>query len=98
MSKLYVFTDDSWWDDNGCSCCEPHLMPCFNIDREYHPNFTVNHSCHSEEECWESVLIHEGILDEYWEWYKDLDDDTDEGEYLSNLLRENRLKVVIRVN
>ncbi len=27
----YVFKNDSWWDDNGCDCCEPTHMECYNF-------------------------------------------------------------------
>lgn len=56
--KTYEYTDDSWWDDNGCSCCEPLLMPCYNLlDIE-------TYSCHSEEDCYRQALEIEGVLDE----------------------------------
>lgn len=32
IGKHYVFTDESWWDDNGCSCCDPLEMTYYNCD------------------------------------------------------------------
>lgn len=31
MRKFY-FTDDSWWDYLGCSCCEASLMEAYNSE------------------------------------------------------------------
>lgn len=31
MSKYY-FTNDSWWDSPGCSCCEATLMEAYNSE------------------------------------------------------------------
>ena len=29
-AKHFIFTDDSWWDSNGCDCCEDQLMEAYN--------------------------------------------------------------------
>lgn len=31
MKKFY-FTDNSWWDSQGCSCCEASLMEVYNSE------------------------------------------------------------------
>lgn len=31
MNRFY-FTDDSWWDSPGCSCCEASLMEAYNSE------------------------------------------------------------------
>ena len=49
----FTFTDDSWWDDNGCSCCEPILMACYNSD-DTEPSLG---SAHSTEDCYAQALI-----------------------------------------
>lgn len=28
----FTFTDDSWWDSPGCSCCEASLMEAYNSE------------------------------------------------------------------
>ena len=28
--KVY-FKNDSWWSSNGCDCCEPSFMECWNF-------------------------------------------------------------------
>ena len=28
--KKFQFTNDSWWDSPGCSCCEASLMEAYN--------------------------------------------------------------------
>ncbi len=81
--KTYEYTDDTWWDDNGCDCCEPVEMPCYNLieDHElYYP-----YSCHSVEECYRQVLEIEGIIDE------DFEDDID----FEQMCRDNGIEVII---
>jgi len=39
--KTYYFIDDSYHASNGCDCCEPDYMPCFNISTEEHPDFDI---------------------------------------------------------
>lgn len=65
--KTYYFLDDSWWDDNGCSCCEPIQMECYNIDTLEHPDIFQNGSAHSLEDCWRQVLEWEKVIEEDFE-------------------------------
>lgn len=47
MKKFY-FTDDSWWDSPGCSCCEASLMEAYNSE-DTDPSLGTAHSkldCH----------------------------------------------------
>lgn len=30
--RRFHFTDDSWWDSPGCSCCEASLMEAYNSE------------------------------------------------------------------
>ena len=30
--RHFVIKDVSWWDDNGCSCCEAQLIEAYNCD------------------------------------------------------------------
>lgn len=30
--KRFYFTNDSWWDSPGCSCCEASLMEAYNSE------------------------------------------------------------------
>lgn len=30
--KKFKFTNDSWWDSPGCSCCEASLMEAYNSE------------------------------------------------------------------
>lgn len=35
--KIYIFSDDSYYDNPGCSCCESTLVEAFNCpDVSYH--------------------------------------------------------------
>ena len=27
---VYEYADDTWWDDNGCDCCEAVSVECYN--------------------------------------------------------------------
>ncbi|MBG23696.1 MAG: hypothetical protein CMF22_10260 [Idiomarinaceae bacterium] len=89
MIKTYYFLDDTWSFSNGCSCCEPLEMPCYNIDTDEHPDFSLWYgSAASFEECCEQVLMHEGILSE--------DSTIDfSSKALKELLVKNDLRVVI---
>lgn len=57
-TPVYTFTEGSWWDGNGCSCCEPTKMVYYNNDEGLIP-----HSLHSEESCYASALSHFFKLD-----------------------------------
>lgn len=30
--KRFYFTDDSWWESPGCSCCEASLIEAYNSE------------------------------------------------------------------
>jgi|SRR5690554_5341822 len=89
--KVYYFMDDSFYASNGCSCCEPDYMECFNIDTRKHPDFDLTlGSAHSEEDMMEQVLIHEGLLDyKHFSNYDELD------EYVRDMFQKNGFKIVI---
>lgn len=94
--KTYYFIDDSYYASNGCDCCEPDYMSCFNIDTEEHPDFDLTlGSAHSEEDMMEQVLIHEGLLDPYWYVDAIFESSVDHDNYVKNLFKENDLKIVI---
>lgn len=40
--KTLVIRRESWWDSNGCSCCEPTEMPYYDVylDGERVMNYT----------------------------------------------------------
>lgn len=40
--KKYYFTDDSWWDSPGCSCCPATLMEAYNSE-DTHPSLGTAH-------------------------------------------------------
>lgn len=95
--KTYYFIDDSYYASNGCSCCEPDYMHCFNIDTEEHPDFDLTlGSAHSEEDMMEQVLIHEGVLHHLW-YNEDTFDDLFESVdgYIRNTFREHGFKIII---
>jgi len=56
----FYFTNDSWWDSPGCSCCEPTLMEAYNSE-DTDPSLGT---AHSELDCYiqaiASVLIKRG--------------------------------------
>lgn len=68
--KTYEFVEESWYASNGCSCCEPVLMECYNILGDYY----TNGSAHSVEDCYRLVLELEGVIDEDLDFdYNDVD-------------------------
>lgn len=71
--KNYVFTDDSWWFSNGCSCCEDYLMESYNSDQTC-GNFG---SASSEEDCYlQAIATEKG-----WEYWEDVPDNYREMSY-----------------
>ena len=93
MTKTYYFIDDSFYASNGCSCCEPDYMHCFNIDTEKHPCFSPTFgSAHSDEDMMEQVLIHEGLLESDWYFVYDGED---EASYIRDLFSKRGFKIVI---
>lgn len=83
--KQYYFTDDSWWDSCGCSCCPSTLMVCYNSDDTDH---TLG-SAISVEDCWVQAIISEigryNISDDYEEslWYMSLEELKEEAKNLN---------------
>ena len=75
MNKHFVFTNDSMYVGNGCSCCEPDYMEVYNSDET---DGTLG-SAHSEEECYVqaimTVLGRENINDEIEEGLRILEND-----------------------
>lgn len=53
MNKRFVFTNDSMYVGNGCSCCEPDYMEVYNSDET---DCTLG-SAHSEEECYIQTIV-----------------------------------------
>lgn len=49
----YYFTDDSWWDSPGCSCCEATLMEAYNSE-DTDPSLGT---AHYELECYIQAII-----------------------------------------
>lgn len=94
MPKTYYFIDDSYFSSNGCDCCEPDYMPCYNIDTEEHPDFDLTlGSAHSEEGMMEQIMIHEGLLDP--QWYLDCESDEGLDEYVRDMFRRYGFKIII---
>lgn len=49
VKDVYIFVKGSWWDSNGCSCCEPMEMIYFNCDK-------VPHTVYTEDGCYTAAL------------------------------------------
>lgn len=71
MSKKYLFTNDSYFDSPGCSCCDSYPVEVYNSD-DTDCNLG---SAHSYEECYvQSILTSMGgqsvvsdeMLEELW--------------------------------
>lgn len=61
--KEYIFKRDSYWTDNGCSCCEADEWEIF--DCTSHPE-DICHTLHSEEDCFiAAILDHNKREDDY---------------------------------
>lgn len=54
MTK-YTFYEDSWWDYNGCSCCDPSWMEAYNSD----DTLCGMGTAHSEEDCYIQAILTE---------------------------------------
>lgn len=51
--RKYYFTDDSWWDSPGCSCCEATLMEAYNSE-DTDPSLGT---AHYKLECYVQAII-----------------------------------------
>lgn len=71
--KTYKFTDDSYYESPGCSCCDSYCVNVFNSD-DTSPNLG---SAHSEEECYIQAIATESG----WEFWEDVPDDLHELTY-----------------
>lgn len=58
-NKDYFFEDVSWWDSNGCSCCEDVLMQAYKCERT-----AAYGTATSVEHCYRQALYHQGILED----------------------------------
>ena len=60
--KTYVFTDDSYYESPGCSCCDDYFVESFNCDQTS-PNLG---SASDEGECYlQAIATEKGWL--FWE-------------------------------
>ena len=89
--KKYIFTNDTWWDNPACDCCEDLEMPTFNSD-DTDCNLG---SAHSYEECYvQSIISSLGgqsvVSDEMMEelWCMDIKD-------LKSMCKDLNIKVEI---
>lgn len=53
--KKYIFTNDSWWDNPACSCCDSYLVEVYNSD----DTRCGMGSAHSEEDCYIQAILTE---------------------------------------
>lgn len=53
MNKHFLFTEDSYWDDPGCDCCDAILMVCYNSEQT---DGRLG-SAHCLEDCYAQALI-----------------------------------------
>lgn len=58
--KVYEYNDDSYYSSNGCDCCEPDYMECYNLINVD----GYNYSCHTIDDCYRQCLELKGIIDE----------------------------------
>ncbi|UZS00880.1 hypothetical protein [Pseudomonas phage vB_PsaM_M1] len=89
MSKCYLFTNDSYYESRGCSCCESYLFEVYNSDET---NCNLG-SAYNRAHCYlQAIATESGI--EYWE---DVADKYREMEYteLKKLATEMGIKVEI---
>lgn len=49
----FIFTDDSYWDSPGCSCCEATLMEVYNSE-DTDPNLG---SAYGVEDCYAQAIL-----------------------------------------
>ena len=72
--KTITFYKETYWTDNGCSCCEPDEWIVWNTHPEEHP---VNGSSDSREGCYISALdyfgypLREMTDEDCWEYSED---------------------------
>jgi hypothetical protein len=63
--RKFKIVEDSYWTDNGCSCCEADKWTYYRVyeissggtEKEVH----TNGSCHDLEEAYHGILTHLGI-------------------------------------
>lgn len=55
MSKKYLFTNDSYWDSPGCSCCDSYLVEVYNSEDTY----CNLGSAHDYESCYYQAILTE---------------------------------------
>ena len=55
LSKKYLFTDDSYWDSPGCSCCDSYLVEVYNSN-DTDCNLG---SAHNREDCYIQAIMTE---------------------------------------
>ena len=53
--KKYIFTNDSWWDNPACSCCDSYLVEVYNSN-DTDCNLG---SAHSREHCYFQAILTE---------------------------------------
>ena len=65
--KKYIFTNDSWWDNTACSCCEGVYMECFNSE-DTDCNLG---SAHDYESCYYQAILTELGVDNVTEEHRE---------------------------
>lgn len=93
MTKTFYFYDDTWWDSNGCSCCDDVEMTCYNISEADHPTFAGQGSAHSKEDCLKQVLFYLGLIEEDHEETYFEDDCEGFVEHLWSLKHEHNIRI-----
>lgn len=74
MSKKYLFTNDSYYDSPGCSCCDSYLVEVYNSDQT---DCNLG-SAHDYESCYYHAILTELGVDNVTEEHR-------EGLYCMNL-------------
>lgn len=89
MSKCYLFTNDSYYESRGCSCCESYLFEVYNSDET---NCNLG-SAYNRDHCYlQAIATEKG-----WEYWEDVPDDLREMDYdqLKNIADSMEIEVRI---
>lgn len=90
INKHYNFNDDSWYDNPGCSCCEPILMEAYNCDE---PELSGLGTSHSLSSIAYNLAYANELISENDYYFLELTD-----EEISNILRINNITYSILQN
>lgn len=71
MKGHYILEDVSWWDSNGCDCCESIFCEAYNF-KEEHLSCLLGTQSSIENVAIELLIINDIIHEDYYEEEEDV--------------------------